>query len=229
MNLNAHQLGAQIASLRKDSGLTQKQLGEKLFVTDRAVSKWERGISAPNIFLLVPLSEALGVTVDELLRGCESSVSAVEAAKKSDKQLWFGLFSLSASAAFLLLFLLYKSFPFQILRNDILVMVVLMLVFGAYFCFFAKPVLPYYYDKERIGHYQHGPVRMNVPGVSFNNGNWFYFCRYFKAATSLIAVFYPLLALVLGPEIWTQLKSIPLISIMILFVAGVYITDKRHK
>ena len=49
-------------------GYTQKQLAEKLFVSDKAVSKWERGLSLPDITLLGPLAEILGVTVTELLQ-----------------------------------------------------------------------------------------------------------------------------------------------------------------
>ena len=61
--------GALIKALRLERGLTQKQLAEKLNVTDRAVSKWERGKNAPDIALLEPLAEILGVTVLELIRG----------------------------------------------------------------------------------------------------------------------------------------------------------------
>ncbi len=59
--------GQFLAALRKEQGLTQKQLAAKLFVSDKAVSKWERGLSIPDTALLIPLAEALGVTVTELL------------------------------------------------------------------------------------------------------------------------------------------------------------------
>ena len=61
--------GALIAAIRKELGLTQEQLGEKLYVTGKAVSKWERGVSAPGIDLLEPLARVLGITVTELLAG----------------------------------------------------------------------------------------------------------------------------------------------------------------
>ena len=67
--MNKEKTGALIAELRKEKGLTQEQLGEKLFVTDKAVSKWERGASAPGVDLLEKLAEVLGVTVTELLAG----------------------------------------------------------------------------------------------------------------------------------------------------------------
>ena len=56
-------IGLFIASLRKEIGLTQKDLADKLFITDRAVSKWERGLSLPDISLLDNLSSILGVNV----------------------------------------------------------------------------------------------------------------------------------------------------------------------
>ena len=61
--------GEFIAQLRKEKHLTQKELAERLFISDKAVSKWERGLSMPNVSMLIPIAEALGVTVTELLRG----------------------------------------------------------------------------------------------------------------------------------------------------------------
>lgn len=63
------QTGAFIRELRKEKGLTQKDLAEQLHITDRAVSKWERGLCAPDLSTLEPLAAALGVTVAELIAG----------------------------------------------------------------------------------------------------------------------------------------------------------------
>ena len=62
-------VGKFIAELRKEKKLTQAQLGEKVGVTDKTVSKWEQGICAPNISILNELSEILGITTTELLNG----------------------------------------------------------------------------------------------------------------------------------------------------------------
>lgn len=62
-------LGAFIAQLRKEKGLTQKQLSEILGVSDKTISHWEREESAPDISILPVLAETLGVSVDELLKG----------------------------------------------------------------------------------------------------------------------------------------------------------------
>ena len=62
------QLGANIATYRKRSGLTQAKLAERLNYSDKAVSKWERGESMPDVLTLVQLSELFDVSVDDLLR-----------------------------------------------------------------------------------------------------------------------------------------------------------------
>ncbi len=61
--------GLFIAKLRKEKGMTQKQLAEKLFVTDRAVSKWERGIGYPDITIITKLAKILEVNVNDILNG----------------------------------------------------------------------------------------------------------------------------------------------------------------
>ena len=61
------QIGANIAAYRKRGGHTQAQLAELLNYSDKAVSKWERGESVPDVMTLVQLSELFGITVDELL------------------------------------------------------------------------------------------------------------------------------------------------------------------
>ena len=60
--------GTMIAPLRKEKGMTQLDLARKMGVTDKAVSKWERDLSFPDISSLPKLAEELGVTVDELLK-----------------------------------------------------------------------------------------------------------------------------------------------------------------
>lgn len=65
-----------IVKQRKKSKLTQKELAAKLGVTDKAVSKWERGLSCPDISLLSTLSDLLGVTTSELLNGEKSPMSS---------------------------------------------------------------------------------------------------------------------------------------------------------
>lgn len=60
-------LGKKISELRREKGITQDEMSEKLGVSPQAVSKWENDISCPDIMLLPKIAEMLGVTVDELL------------------------------------------------------------------------------------------------------------------------------------------------------------------
>ena len=62
-------IGKFIASCRKDKKITQEQLAEKLYITDRAVSKWERGLSLPDSDKMLDLCNILNISVSELLNG----------------------------------------------------------------------------------------------------------------------------------------------------------------
>ena len=61
--------GAMLAALRKEKGMTQLELAEQMGVTDKAVSKWERDLSFPDVTSLPRLAEILEVSVDELMQG----------------------------------------------------------------------------------------------------------------------------------------------------------------
>lgn len=65
--MNKETLGAFIAQTRKETGLTQKSLADQLHVTDKAVSKWERGLCYPDLTLMEALAAALGLTMTELM------------------------------------------------------------------------------------------------------------------------------------------------------------------
>ncbi len=69
--MNNTKIGQFISEKRKALGLTQQELAEKLQITNKAVSKWETGDGMPDVQLLTPLANELGVTVDEILNGEE--------------------------------------------------------------------------------------------------------------------------------------------------------------
>lgn len=71
MRMDKLKTGALIAAARKEKNLTQKELAAALHVSDRAVSKWERGAGFPDVSLLEPLADALNLQVLDLLRGEE--------------------------------------------------------------------------------------------------------------------------------------------------------------
>ena len=67
--MNQIKIGKFIAESRKEKKLTQMQLSEKLGITDKAVSKWERGIAMPDSSIMLELCDILGISVNELLSG----------------------------------------------------------------------------------------------------------------------------------------------------------------
>ena len=81
--MDAVRTGGLIAQVRKEKELTQKDLAERLHVSVQAVSKWERGLSCPDIGLLEPLAEALDLTVTELLSGQRGEAPGEEAVRDS--------------------------------------------------------------------------------------------------------------------------------------------------
>ena len=81
--MNNQAIGNFIKALRTEQGLTQKQLAEKINVTDKAVSRWETGKGAPDVTLLLPLSQLFGVSVNELLRG--ERIQADQKLEKSEE------------------------------------------------------------------------------------------------------------------------------------------------
>lgn len=70
--MDRRKTGALIAAARKEKNMTQRELAQTLHVSDRAISKWERGAGFPDISLLEPLADALDLSVLDLLRGEET-------------------------------------------------------------------------------------------------------------------------------------------------------------
>ena len=77
--------GEFLFSLRKEKGMTQAELAEKLGVSNKAVSKWETNEAMPETGLLVPISRIFGVTVDELLNGCRTDTSKENVKEETNK------------------------------------------------------------------------------------------------------------------------------------------------
>ena len=72
--MNQIKIGKFIAECRKEKDLTQMQLAEKLNITDKAISKWERGISMPDSSIMIELCDILGISVNELLIGEKGAI-----------------------------------------------------------------------------------------------------------------------------------------------------------
>ena len=77
-------VGKNIAALRKEKGWTQAQLGERLGVSNQAISKWEQGMNLPDVMLLPTIAKVFGVTIDRLFE----EIEAEEEVEISDMLIW---------------------------------------------------------------------------------------------------------------------------------------------
>ena len=67
--MDCKKIGSLIYELRKDKNMTQKQIADLMNISDKTISKWERGLGCPDISLLPELSQILGVSIDQILSG----------------------------------------------------------------------------------------------------------------------------------------------------------------
>lgn len=133
-----------IKKRRKELGMTQVELADKLFVTEKAVSRWETGRGTPDISLLIPLSKVLGVSVSELLNGEESKSDRIvekvieysEVSQKNKYGLGFK-FTVMCYIVSILLFLIYLRFEYDpnielnyFMRLFMVVLASLLIIFG---------------------------------------------------------------------------------------------------
>ncbi len=205
--------GAFVSELRKEKGITQKELAEKLCISDKAISKWETGNSIPDVSLLVPLAEILGVTTTELLEcrrmeqpeamGKEETDNLVKKVielsedrytYKSRKPIIIYLIGAFVSVAGMFcIYMLQKQVALlqTIDITPVYLVAIFGIVFGAYFWLFIKTRLPSYYDENEISVYVDGPLHMNMPGVVFNNNNWPHIVDALRCWSLFGMVFFP--------------------------------------
>lgn len=236
--------GTFVAQLRKEKGLMQKDLAQKLYVSDKAVSKWERGLSIPDVALLIPLAEILGVTVTELLE-CQRlpknepmdsqktekivkkviGLSEEEQRKLRPDRVKRGIQLLLCAivGGLEIWFLSMLGFTFEELSVGLFTMMGLMAGFGLYFCVFAKEKLPRYYDENRISVLTDGLLRMNAPGIYFNNRNWPHIVRAGQLWAMIGLVILPAIYFVIVtflPEVWDMAAVYIMLA---LFVGGLLV------
>ena len=85
--MDAKELGKFIAVLRKENNITQIELAKRLHVTDKAVSRWERGLGFPDINTLEPLADALGISLVELMQSKRNDSKATISTEKAEELL----------------------------------------------------------------------------------------------------------------------------------------------
>ena len=219
--LDAATLGAFVARVRTARGLTQRQLAERLYVSDKTVSKWERGLSLPSVPLLVPLAGALDLSISELM-ACEEAPHEERLGRAEADRLIAASLDLSgatltgrqralrcavfaatvavwgvltvAAAHLRNLDTLLSGFSDPAVTGGLLMLVAL-----AWFSFFCHETLPGYYDENRISFVTQGPFRMNLGCLMrVHNGNWPAICRAARWSAAAAAVLLPTLELAPG-------------------------------
>ena len=235
--------GAFVSELRKEKGITQKELAGKLFISDKAISKWETGHSVPDITLLVPLAEVLDVTVTELLEckkiekaeslnveQAEDLVKKVIGLSEEEKGirpqfdmkkaiLFFGALLISVLQLLVLHHMEYMQY-FEIFVGFTVGMCAL---FGAYFWFFIKEKLPAYYDENKINVYVDGMMHMNMPGVYFNNSNWPYIVKAVRIWSLLGMTVFPIAFVVLSSMLSKYRPTSDVLLTLIFILGGLFI------
>ncbi|MBQ2895520.1 MAG: helix-turn-helix transcriptional regulator [Oscillospiraceae bacterium] len=225
--LDKERFGEFVSCLRREKGLTQKELADKLYVSNKAVSKWERGLSLPDVGLLILLAQALDVSVTELLEGCRmESAEAMEPAQveklvrqaiglaEGERLVRPGLreygsyLGAVAMAVMETALLLAMGISRSLLTSYLLTPLLLAAGFGAYFWLMSRERLPDYYDANDIHFYSHGPVRINLPGVRFNNRNWPHILRVVRWWSVGMLTLWPVICGLLHwllPELWHRI------------------------
>ena len=235
--------GRFLAQLRREKGMTQKELAATLYVSDKAVSKWERGQSVPDISLLVPLAEQLNVTVAELLQGRrveeEQRFTREETEELIRKALTFSAEPPERRQA-----RTKKYLPVYVIccvlgvaealavwaagLADIegalallIIGVVFGVVYGAYAMFWMAETLPRYYDENRICNFAQGAFHIHIPGVYYNNRNWKHILRAFRVWSMASLVLVPpctagavLLERATGWQVWG--------AVLVVYIASLF-------
>ena len=247
--------GTFVAELRKERSLTQKELAERLMISDKAISKWETGNSIPDVTILVPLAEELGVSVTELLecrrmeyaenmdtaqtdvllkKVIELSEEERQQKKMKNKKIYFSLVCIACIELLIVFVLSKKGILFGADRLvPIMILSSLSIGFGAYFWLMMKEKLPRYYDENKINVYVDGILHMNMLGVYFNNNNWPYIVKALRGWSVAGMVGFPILFIVLSSFL-VKIGPFSNMIIIFAFVFGglfvpVYVLGRKYE
>lgn len=157
--MNLDKIGKFISKCRKDKKLTQEQLSEKLGISDRAVSKWERGLCLPDASIMLPLCEILGINVNELLSGeminnkdynKKAEENLLEMAKKEEEQnkkmmmYEYVIGFMSSITFFILVFVASYAVDKNIIRIILFILAFVILIIGVSFALKIETETGYY-------------------------------------------------------------------------------------
>lgn len=231
--------GEFLSEIRKEKHMTQKELAERLFVSDKTVSKWERGHSFPNVTLLIPIAEVLGITVTELLTAKRNElnedavyITSLQDAISKRKKFWTVAFMISICVWLIETLLCFMSpISFESMK-DTLFLSLMMIVFAGWLCIFAKDLLPSYYDENKIDYVSQGIFRIHMIGLSFHNGNWPYLLTLFRSFALATAVLLPavcyITVLLGGLTLWKTMQGIMVVVWVLFFILVTYYIAKKY-
>lgn len=234
--IDGEKFGAFLQALRKEKNMTQQELGEKLFVSNKTVSKWERGASLPNVGLLLPLAALFDVSVTELLEGersqiVDETVTQTPAFVEKQYMGWRIGCGVIAILSVLGVWMVGRDVPMFL--KDIAMFSMMMLLCAIWLCVFAKNRLPTYYDTNRIGFVTQGIFRINLAGLAINNGNWQYLLTVLRSYTLATAVLAPYTCLAVcrigGNALWERLQTPLVWLIMGVMLLTLYYVGKRYE
>ena len=248
-NIDKTEFGSFLSELRKEKGCTQKELAEKLLVSSKAISKWETGANMPDVSLLIPLAELLGVTVTELLQ-CkrnkkteldsadveklvkkaihlkETEIQINNSSRKRNALRFFACFVIALIETFLLIQKDYNSYYIA----DFLPFMIVGLVLSVYFTFIVRDRLPVFYDENKINFYTDGFLRMNLPGLYFNNSNWPHISNYLRIWSDALLAVTPAFFFIFNKFIPIQISGFIFLFLMLgTLLIPMYIIGKKYE
>ncbi len=134
--MDQQKIGQFIAEMRKEQGLTQRELAEKLLITDKTVSKWECGKGLPDVSLMMPLCQILKISVNELLTGrrLQSSeyqrnaeknlMKLINEREHAKRSLWLGIVAfVPAFLAGITLIMISGYFELEVWQRIVLILI----------------------------------------------------------------------------------------------------------
>lgn len=148
--MDNNKIGKYIASRRKQKGLTQQELGDKLFVTDKAVSKWERGLSLPDITILEKLADVLNTDIYSILQVKKKNNLDIEKILNDERN------------------------KIKKELNKKIIIYILPIIFASCIIFFKLIPFGYNIEHPRYTHTENKIINLGVPKFSFlmkNNEN----------------------------------------------------------
>ena len=204
----------------------------------------------PNVTLLMPIADVLGITVTELLKSEKisenNSLNTDEVEKlvinsldlsvrdtiRQRKKNWIYTFLISIGVVISQAILMTVSgITIEQMRDSIYISF-LMLIF-AVCCIFVKEVLPTYYDKDKINFVSQGVFKIHMPGLTFNNGNWIYVLTVFRLFTLGVAILAPILCYLCisigGVDLWNSIKYPSILILLAGLIVATYIVGKKYE